>query len=459
MDRAEIRERGVESVAEENWFGDQEPPSGTRMPVPELTEHLSRTLDDLDYPVNSTSMNPVFLPHRRYEEIFDATRRLLRLLRRALLESAEDFHGRLRALGAAEQDYPLWVDGPLEEAYATCMARPDIAVGATGPKFLEFNIGSGLGGVVDTSVQTAVWKAAYGGADVAPFGSAPDPLHVRDQIFVRAARDLAVPPAVAVVGALREFNAVRTTRYFDIQVQSLRSQGLQAEYFEPERLLEGLGLTGGVSTRYRLGLRHFTVYEWTRMGIDLSPMRAALEAECFLIASQSAYLVANKKVLGWVSEGRPWMTAEDRALVERYLPWTRTVYDRPVHWRGTTRPLPELLLDERREFVLKPAIGLGSHGVVLGRHTDDATWRCALDDALRSGQYIAQEYVEPVPYRTEVREGDGPETRTAEVHPLLSPFLFDGRPGGCLVRYLPPGREGVTTIQGNGALPSVALPL
>ncbi|MET8541862.1 hypothetical protein ABZW03_14575 [Kitasatospora sp. NPDC004799] len=448
------------NVSEENWFGSPELPAESRLAVPELTEHLARTLDDLDYPANTTSMNPVVLPQARYTELFDATRQLLRLLRRALLDSAPDFHGRLRELGAVEANYPLWVRGPLEEAYATCMTRPDVAVGATGPKFLEFNIGSGIGGVVETSVHSAVWKAAYGGADVAPFGAAPDPLAVRDQLFVRAARDLGLPPAVAIVGALREFNAVRTTRYFDIQVQSLRSRGLQAEYFEPERLLEGLGLAGGGNgLRYRLGLRHFNIYDWTRLGIDLSPMRTALDAECFLIASQTAYLVANKKVLGWVSEGRPWMTAEDRALVERYLPWTRTVSDRPVSRHGTVRPLPELLLAEREDFVLKPAIGLGSHGVVLGRHTDDATWRATLDTALSTGQYIAQEYVEPVPYRMELREAGGESTYETEVFPVLSPFLFDGEPGGCLVRYLPPGREGVTTIQGNGALPSVALPV
>ncbi|WP_327179515.1 hypothetical protein OG599_32355 [Streptomyces sp. NBC_01335] len=447
-------------MAEETWFGTAELPKESRLAVPELTEHLNRTLDDLDYPVNSTSMNPVVLPQKRYTELFDATRQLLRLLRRALFGIAPDFHGRLRALGAVEENYPLWVQGPLEETYATCMTRPDIAIGPTGPKFLEFNIGSGIGGVVETSVQSAVWKAAYGGADAAPFRATPDPLSVRDQIFVRAVRDLGTPPAVAIVGALREFNAVRTTRYFDIQVQSLRGQGLQAEYFEPEQLLQGLGLGGGRSTpRYRLGLRHFTIFDWTRLGIDLAPMRSALDAECFLIASQSAYLVANKKVLGWVSEGLPWMTAEDHALVERYLPWTRTVSDRQVRWRGTTRPLPELLLSEREDFVLKPAIGLGSHGVVLGRHVDDVAWRTTLDTALSTGQYIAQEYVEPVPYRVELRAEGSEETYETEVHPVLSPFLFDGQPGGCLVRYLPPGRAGVTTIQGNGALPSVALPV
>ncbi|MEY9877091.1 hypothetical protein ABH931_006614 [Streptacidiphilus sp. MAP12-33] len=442
----------------ESWYGSVAGPAGSRLAVPELADHLGRALDDLDYPANTTSMNPVLLPYHRYAELFDATGRLLQLLRRALFGSAPDFHGRLRALGAVEENYALWVPGPLEEAYATCMTRPDVAVGATGPKFLEFNIGSGIGGVVETSVHSAAWKAAYGG-DAGPFHRAPDPLAVRDQIFVRAVRELGTAPAVAVVGALREFNAVRTTRYFDLQVASLRRQGLQAEYFEPEHLLEGLGLSdGGATPRYPLGLRHFNIYDWTRLGIDLAPMRAALDAGCFLIASQTAYLVANKKVLGWVSEGLPWMTAADHALVARYLPWTRTVTDRLVHWQDTRLNLPELLLSRQEEFVLKPAIGLGSQGVVLGRHVDEATWRATLETALSSGQYIAQEYVEPVPYRMELRESDG-AVGEADVFPVLSPFLFDGEPGGCLVRYLPPGREGCTTIQGNGALPSVALPV
>lgn len=169
--------------------------------------------------------------------------------------------------------YPLFMDDPAEEAYATCIARPDVMVGASGPKFVEFNIGSGIGGVVDTSLHSAAWTAAFGGAHRAPF-RAVDPLTVRDDLFLRAVRDLAVKPAVAIVGTLRDLGG-RPSRYFELQAESLRRRGLDAEFFEPEELADGLGLPA--RPRFQLGLRHFTVLEWREHGIDFAPVRAALD--------------------------------------------------------------------------------------------------------------------------------------------------------------------------------------
>lgn len=121
---------------------------------------------------------------------------------------------------------------------------------------------------------------------------------------------------------------------------------MKAEFFEPEDLLEGLGLPG--RPRYEVGLRHFTIPEWRGHGIDLAPVRTALDAGCTLISTQTAYLISNKKVLGWVSEGRPWMTEQDRDIVDRYLPWTRVVSDRATRWRDPLTCFPNCCSTARR---------------------------------------------------------------------------------------------------------------
>lgn len=398
------------------------------------------------------SARPVVLPRASYDELFAASSVLLRLLRRCLLESAPTAAGRIAALGADPQMYPLFMDGPAEEDYATCMARPDVLVSATGPKFLEFNIGSGIGGVVDTALHSAAWVAAFGGPDRMPF-HAVDPLAVRDEIFVKAVRELGVRPAVAVVGSLRDY-AHAPRSYFEIQAESLRKRGLEAEFFEPEELPAAVGRPGGRG--YQLGLRHFTVLEWRDRGIGFAPVREALDAGCRLLASQSAYLIANKKVLGWVSEGRPWMTDREREAVDRYLPWTRVVSDRPAGWRGATKPVAELLLDHPEEFVLKPAIGMSGQQVLIGRSCAPDVWSRAVREAAAAEDHIVQEYVEPVPHLMEFMEEDGRGSHRAEVLPVFSPFLFDHRDAGCMVRYLPPEQQGVVSINGHGALPNVA---
>ncbi|MEK8173020.1 hypothetical protein NKH77_40475 [Streptomyces sp. M19] len=180
-------------------------------------------------------------------------------------------------------------------------------------------------------------------------------------------------------------------------------------------------------------------------------MRAALDAGCVLLAPQSAYLVANKLVLGWLSEGLPWMTDDDRAVVDRYLPWTRVVGDRPPG--GGTSPAAARAA-RRAPAGVRPQTGPRPQrprpaGRPLLRRRPVAA---GVLDAVRTGDRIAQEYVEPVPYRMEFADDDGESTYEGEVFPLLSPYLFEGRPAGCLVRYLPPGREGVISVQGTGAL-------
>lgn len=429
-------------------------PVHTRLSVPDVLAELDR-LRDGEYvhavPSTMTALRPVVLRPSAHAELFTATTGLLALLRRTLLESAPTPAGRIAALGADEGLYPLFMTGPAEEDYATCIARPDVVIGADGPKFVEFNIGSGIGGVVDTALHTAAWVAAFGGADRAPF-TAVDPLAVRDRLFVRAVRDLGVRPSVAILGTFRDLGG-RRNRYFELQADSLRRSGLDAEFFEPEDLVDGLGLPG--APRHQLGLRHLTIAEWRAHGIDFAPVRAALDAGCTFLASQTAYLVANKKVLGWVSEGRPWMTDRDRAAVARYLPWTRVVTDRPARWRGATQSLPELLVDRQPEFVLKPATGMSGQHVLVGRNCAPGEWRAAVAAAVAAEDHIVQEYVAPLAHRMEFTEhGDVFE---ADVFPVYSPFVFDGRPAGCMVRHLPPGRDGVVSVHGHGALANVAL--
>jgi hypothetical protein len=239
-------------------------------------------------------------------------------------------------------------------------------------------------------------------------------------VLVRAARRLGTGPFVALVGAARG-----RRRSLDLQVDSLARAGLVATVVEPEQLPHGPSL----------GLRQFAVpgTPGVDLGLVMGAVRPALTAGYRRVSSQTAEQIANRKVLAWVSAGRPWMTAAERATVERYLPWTRVVTDGPV---------PELLQRDQDRFVLKPAVGTGGDGVLLGRDCDPGRWRQAVADAVATGDHVAQEFVEPTPVRMEFAEPGGSGSFEADVRPVLSPFLFDGRDGGCLVRVPAPGQEG-----------------
>jgi hypothetical protein len=150
------------------------------------------------------------------------------------------------------------------------------------------------------------------------------------------------------------------------------------------------------------------------------------------------------------------MTAADRKLVDRYLPWTRVVADVPATYHGVTRGLPELLIADKDAFLLKGAISMKGEDVLMGRDTDDATWESAVQEAVARGDSIAQERVESLRYPMSVRHDDG-EVGSGLVAPILGPFVIGGEPAGCLARYFTNGDDSVVSVERHGASQNLAV--
>lgn len=439
------------------WLGARPVPTGTRRPPEAVAETLLHGMREVPFPTRPIALQPFVLPRVSYEEMFSAARALLRLLRQAVVESGASRAERLDALGTSEDDYPLFVDDDaVELEYCACMARLDAVVGEDGLRFTEANVSGAVGNAVQTHLATEAWTAAYGGAGVAPF-TGYDPFEARAALYDDVCSARGLPRTYALVGSVRDlFGGVPSSRYFDVEVEFMRRRGFDAEFFEPEDLLDGLGDPHAM--RYPVGLRHFTTPEWRDLGISWEPVREALDAGCLLLSPQSSYLVANKKVLAWVSEGRPWMTARDRQVVDRYLPWTRVVGDRPVEWRGRMWDLPDLLVRRQEDFVLKAAIGMKGLQVHLGANTPGPEWRDRVERAVEAGDSIVQELVAQATCPIEIVDEPGGEPRVVDVAPVLSPFLFGGRSAGCMARYFSTGeRDRVVSLEGHGALMNVAV--
>ncbi|MEU7164762.1 hypothetical protein AB0A70_08970 [Streptomyces morookaense] len=440
------------------WFGTGELPPPARPGAEELRQTFVHAMRDVGFNGAQVATRPLSVPHASAAELYAASARLLALLRTALLAAGPGREERMAALAVDETLHPLFTDDRTEERHCACMARPDVVIGPGGPQFLEVNVGGAVGGAVHTHVLTRTWRRLYAEDRDGPDGGRL-PFHShslfaeRRRLFEAVCAELGAERGVALLGTVRDLPGVHGTRYFDLEVDHLRRHGFAAEFFEPEDLHHGHGADGRF--RYPVGLRHFTVTEWRHHGIDLAPVRRALDAGCLFLAPQTAYLVSNKKVLGWISEGRPWMTGADREFVRRYLPWTRVTGDRAVVWRGRRYGLGELLLGRREQFVLKKAVGMCGDGVLLGPSTDPAVWADAVERAVREEDSVAQEYVEPGRCAAGLTDGTEAGTRTTTIAPLLGPYIVAGRPAGCLVRYFADGGSGIVSMYGHGALINV----
>jgi uncharacterized circularly permuted ATP-grasp superfamily protein len=143
------------------------------------------------------------------------------------------------------------------------------------------------------------------------------------------------------------------------------------------------------------------------------------------------------------------LDAEERAAVERHVPWTRQVLGGVTSYQGQQVPLLTFAQRNRERLVLKPNDDYGGQGVLLGWETDQVTWDRALA-AAQAAPFVLQERV-PVPveeYPTWTPE-DG--LRITPRYVDSDPCVFGDRGMGCLTRIASTALLNVSA--GGGAAP------
>jgi uncharacterized circularly permuted ATP-grasp superfamily protein len=177
-------------------------------------------------------------------------------------------------------------------------------------------------------------------------------------------------------------------------------------------------------------------------------LEAYVQGAACVVNTFRAKLLHKKMSLALLSDER-WAalyTPDQRAAIERHVPWTRRVADGASTRAG--RSLPDLLAHcagRREELVLKPNDEYGGRGVVLGWTVGQSEWEQALQVAATQS-YVVQEAVE-VPRQPFPVAVDG--VRMLDLAIDLDPYLFDGRPGGCLTRLSSSALLNVTAGAGS----------
>jgi hypothetical protein len=88
-------------------------------------------------------------------------------------------------------------------------------------------------------------------------------------------------------------------------------------------------------------------------------------------------------------------TPSEQQFVARHVAWTRPLSTSQVEWRGRTIRLPDFLLENREQFVIKPAGEGRGYGVVIGKYATREAWQaaCTPDPCTPC---IVQEFVPPL---------------------------------------------------------------
>ncbi|GAA2219330.1 hypothetical protein GCM10010104_05860 [Streptomyces indiaensis] len=405
-------------------------------------------------------MRPLLLPADDHRRTADLSARAARLVLDAALRLVRTARELLAALGSRPEAFPLLDhDAPLG-GHLLAAIRPDILMERGTPRFVELNIDSALGGVLQADLVPDRFLRHYRRTPL-PGGPA-----------------LTAPPSAveARAGALRSFLALPAGA--SVLLPHYRVGNLPGLAEDPARFAAWLApvfrsarrhgielfshpledLTTGPDGRLRAGDRPVdgVFRSFVSHGQGASPGLAALARAVStgavrMFTPEATMLLTNKKTLAWLWEDLDRLPSREREFVTAYIP--RTVRLEPAAGRAA----PREALTGRSGLVLKPADGFGGRGVVIGAAVSDDTWRTEVQRAAREGGHVLQEHVEPDRVRLGFVHTPSGEVTHAEVPYVLGPFLYGLRASGVLVRHGTPSAGPVLNAGAGVVMNSVLL--
>ncbi|HKT02294.1 MAG TPA: hypothetical protein VJT31_22425 [Rugosimonospora sp.] len=323
----------------------------------------------------------------------------------------------------------------------TLYGRADLYHDGTSFKLLEFNVGSELGGADRAEISRAV-------LDVPAFREFADEHHLgyvhTGRQVAKLLRETAAPytasdrPVVALLEAdgglgpylhlVHSFQEMMRGLDIDLVIGEVGQVAVKDGYLH----LDG--------QRIDVVLRYFSADQLVEdpRGEQLAEavFRAHEDGKVGLLTTMESGLYANKGTLALLSDQqfRAAFSPAEAALIDRVLPWTRSLVAGPAQVGTDTVDLIEYCRDNREQLILKPRGDFGGAGIVVGWEQSDRDWRQSLVDC-SGDRYVVQQRVEP--RREPVVD---PDTGTVEEWlATWDAFLTPDGYAGSHIRALPAG--------------------
>jgi hypothetical protein len=259
-------------------------------------------------------------------------------------------------------------------------------------------------------------------------------------------------PNIAIV----DLPGLPTTREFELFKEYFASQGLNAVIAHPQELEFRNGKLYAGDFAIDLIYKRLLVNEFIEIMDDAQDLLEACRARAVcLVNSFRGKLIHKKLLFGVLTDEQfsHFFTDQERALIDRHIPWTRRFEERRTTYQGQTVDLVAVARQNRERLVLKPNDEYGGKGIFIGWESDEAAWDAAIETALLHA-YLVQERVttsrEVFPW---IMDGD----RVEFVEQLidLDPLLFDGRVGSAFTRLS--SSELCNVTAGGGMVPTFIL--
>ena len=171
-----------------------------------------------------------------------------------------------------------------------------------------------------------------------------------------------------------------------------------------------------------------------RGGLDHPVVRAVLERSACMVNPFRCKILHKKASLAVLSDeaNHHIFTADERAAIAKYIPWTCLVEDRRITYQGKQVDLLPFLATNKDDFVIKPNDEYGGKGVVLGWEVDSSEWEAALKTSLNEPSIVQKKVPLPkFPYASWVDDHVEIYDRMIDTNPYI---WYGNYVDGCLTR-------------------------
>ncbi|MFI7099206.1 hypothetical protein ACIBK8_07585 [Streptomyces sp. NPDC050161] len=337
------------------------------------------------------------------------------------------------------------------------LARSDLYRGADGFKLLELNITSALGGFENAGINRAMLTHPALSAFAAEhrLGYVDTLRGIVDTLFAECAANIEEGrrPVVALVDWPESFLSYEPR--LKVMAALFDGMGIDAIPCHVGHIRENDGHLEVDGRRIDVVYRFFLVEEIVNpadAALVEPILRAFEKGTVGLFSRLDAELYGNKGALAMLSDdrNRSAFSAEERACIDRFLPWTRYVRSTATDLQGQEIDLVEHAVAQQQDLILKPTLLHGGNGIVPGWTVTADEWKARLTEAM-DGPYVVQERIRPLPETFPADEGSGTQELFLNWGVFLTDPTVTGEDGynGCLVRGSTDPQVGVVSMSGG----------
>ncbi|MCH0566154.1 hypothetical protein [Streptomyces sp. MUM 2J] len=389
-----------------------------------------------------TAIRPVVLPAETRTAVHDAMEGLVRLLHKICWSLTDDPRELVQRAGLLPYQVPLLGAGGTshEIEFSASNARGDTVLRDGVPLFVECNFGVANGGPVTAHYLIAAYRDLFGMEPTRAGNEPAEPLEGWVRMYERICAEKGLKRSVVNVGTMRDSD-IPDRWYYDAESEYLKNHGFESAFVEPEFF--DSPKSGRPS--FDIGLKNFLPEDWRKLGISWDGIARAHQSTLFMVPD-SGLALSSKLVLAWLSEGSVPLTADERAFVDRHIPWTRLMRAGSTEHEGTEKNLIDLAVMRQRDFVLKPINSAGGKGVMVGRSSDPGEWKNRLQMASETRDHVLQEYVQADHMEMDYYNARTGRVERTGVSYILGPYAVDGICSGSTIRHVPLGKTEVVSF-------------